>query len=126
MRITNKQGIHGLIDHVGGPVTGELIRSMAFGGKVIINGGMSPASFALHNFDVLLSGIEIKSHVYRYFFNPPVPSDAAINQEIANLSAQPEFRTPLGGIHSLENFRTAITETLQNPQKGKHILKMSK
>jgi NADPH2:quinone reductase len=39
MQVTQNKGINGIVDSVGGPVTGELIRSMAFGGQVIINGG---------------------------------------------------------------------------------------
>ncbi|PSL33626.1 quinone oxidoreductase family protein [Chitinophaga ginsengisoli] len=125
MRITQNKGINGVIDNVGGPVTGELIRSMAFGGRVIINGGMSANRFELHNFDILMSGIEIKSHVYRYFFNPPKEADTPILNEIITISAQPGFQVPLGGIHDLEDFNRAITESIEYPQKGKHIFKIS-
>jgi NADPH:quinone reductase-like Zn-dependent oxidoreductase len=125
MKITGNKGINGVIDNVGGPVTGELIRSMGFGGRVIINGGMSTSKFELHNFDILLSGIEIKSHVYRYFFNPPKEADTTTLEEIINISAQPDFLTPLGGMHGLEDFDLAITETIKFPQKGKHIFRIT-
>jgi NADPH2:quinone reductase len=125
MKITKNKGINGVIDNVGGQVTGELIRSMALGGRVIINGGMSPDKFELHNFDILMSGIEIKSHVYRYFFNPPKEADATILEEIETISTQPGFQAPLGGIHSLEDFDTAIAESIKFPQKGKHIFRIS-
>lgn len=125
MKITKNKGINGVIDNVGGPVTGELIRSMAFGGRVIINGGMSVNRFELHNFDILLSGIEIKSHVYRYFFNPPKEEDTIALEEIITISAQPGFQVPLGGIHGLEDFDLAVTESIKFPQKGKHIFKIS-
>ncbi|RBL90539.1 quinone oxidoreductase family protein [Chitinophaga flava] len=125
MQITNNQGINAVIDNVGGPVTGELIRSMAFGGRVIINGGMSPDKFELHNFDILMSGAEIKSHVYRYFFNPPTAADAAVLKEIISISSQPGFQTPLGGMHSLADVETAVTESIQYPQKGKRIFSIS-
>jgi NADPH:quinone reductase-like Zn-dependent oxidoreductase len=125
MKITKNKGINGVIDNVGGPVTGELIRSMAFGGRVIINGGMSINKFELHNFDILLSGIEIKSHVYRYFFNPPKEADTTILEEIATISAQPGFQSPLGGIHGLEDLDMAITGSIKASQKGKHIFRIS-
>ncbi|OQP57705.1 hypothetical protein A3860_08725 [Niastella vici] len=125
MKLTENQGINGVIDNVGGPVTGELIRSMTFGGRLIINGGMSANRFELHNFDILLRGIEIKSHVYRYFFNPPKEKDTTILKEIITLSAQPDFQVPLGGLHGLEDFGMAIAESIKFPQKGKHVFKIS-
>ena len=125
MEITQNKGINGIIDNVGGPVTGELIRSMAFGGQVIINGGMSLDKFELHNFDILLSGIQIKSHVYRYFFTPPKIEDMAVLGEIAAISGQSNFQTPIGGIHHLENFQTAINATINSPERGKHIFGIS-
>ena len=121
MEITQNKGISGIIDNVGGSVTGELIRSMDFGGQVVINGGMSLDKFELHNFDILLKGIQIKSHVYRYFFTPPKIEDMAVLGEIAEISGQSNFQTPVGGIHSLENFQTAIDATINSPERGKHI-----
>jgi NADPH:quinone reductase-like Zn-dependent oxidoreductase len=122
--ITSNKGINAVIDNVGGPVTGELIRSMAFGGQVIINGGMSAERFELHNFDVLLCGIEIRSHVYRYFFTPPQPSEMQILRQIAEAAASPQFKVPVGGLNRLEDFKSAITETLTLPGRGKQFFEI--
>lgn len=124
-RATGGQGINALIDNVGGPVTGDLIRNMAFGGQVIINGGMSSERFALHNFDVLLNGLEIRSHVYRYFFTPPKPEDMRTMAEIATAAAPETFKVAVGGMNALTDFRHAITETLDNPQRGKQFFAMA-
>ncbi|TKB34080.1 MAG: hypothetical protein E5W81_29825, partial [Mesorhizobium sp.] len=51
MDITGGAGLNGIIDNVGGPVSGELIRTLALGGQMVINGGMSAERFELHNFD---------------------------------------------------------------------------
>jgi NADPH:quinone reductase-like Zn-dependent oxidoreductase len=120
--ITGGKEIVALIDNVGGPVTGELIRAMAFGGQVIINGGMSPERFELHNFDVLLSGLDIRSHVYRYFFDPPKPGDMPTMQAIA--AAADSFRVPIGGMNALEDHRRAVAETLRSPERGKQFFDM--
>jgi NADPH:quinone reductase-like Zn-dependent oxidoreductase len=119
--ITKGVGLAALVDNVGGPVTGELIRSMAFGGQVVINGGMSPDRFALHNFDVLMSGIEIKSHVYRYFFAPPKPADIQELSEIAAAAELDDFKVPVGGLNNLEQFKTAVQNTLEHPERGKQF-----
>jgi NADPH:quinone reductase len=120
--ITGGKGIVALIDNVGGPVTGELIRAMAFGGQVIINGGMSPERFELHNFDVLLSGLEIRSHVYRYFFDPPKAADMPTMQTIA--AASDRFKVPIGGMNALEDYHRAVVETLGSPERGKQFFDM--
>jgi NADPH2:quinone reductase len=125
MEITRNNGISGVVDSVGGSVTGELIRSMAFGGQVIINGGMSPERFQLHNFDVLLRGIEIKAYVYRYFFNPPQEGDTEMLQQIAEIFSQPDFQVPLGGVHALDDFKTAVDESINHPERGKRLFKIS-
>jgi NADPH:quinone reductase-like Zn-dependent oxidoreductase len=125
MEITQNKGINGLVDNVGGRVTGELIRSIIFGGRAIINGGMSAERFELHNFDVLLKGLEIKGHAYRYFFTPPPTSDKEFIREIAAVSGRPSFEVPIGGLHALEDFEAAIDATLRNTGRGKHLFRMS-
>jgi NADPH2:quinone reductase len=61
MEITQRQGVNGVVDCVGGPVVGELIRSLSFGGQFIIYFGFNPKSFELHNFDILMKGSGIQS-----------------------------------------------------------------
>ncbi len=124
MEITQNKGINGLVDNVGGPVTGELIRSIVLGGRVIINGGMSAEHFELHNFDVLLKGLEIKGHVYRYFFTPPPEGDKEFIREIAAGSGRPSFEVPIGGLHALEDFGAAVDATIRNSGRGKHLFRM--
>jgi NADPH:quinone reductase-like Zn-dependent oxidoreductase len=124
MEITQGSGIHGVIDNVGGPALGELVRSMAFGGQAIINGGMSAETFELHNFDVLLNGVEIRSSVYRYFFTPPQPGDEVSLREIAEIFGRADFHVPSGGSHPLADFREAIAESWSHPERGKRSFRM--
>jgi NADPH:quinone reductase len=119
MRITDSEGAHGIVDSTGGPVVGELIRSTALGAQVIIYGGMSPDNFVLHNFDILLKVIAIKSYVYRYFFNSPQQRDTDFLLEIARLSSQ--FKVPVAGMHPLEDFNVAVEGTIRQPEQGKHF-----
>lgn len=122
MDITGNKGVNGIIDNVGGPVTGELIRCTAFGGKLIINGGMSAEKYTLHNFDILLKGLQVQPHVYRYFFTPPLPEDMAMLKEIAEMTAG--FTSNVSAGHALEDFKTAIKESIHFSEKGKHIFIM--
>lgn len=114
-----------MIDCVGGAIAGDLIRSLAIGGQFVIYGGFSSERFQLHNFDVLMRGAAIKSYVYRYFFNPPPVDDRKLLLEIADICARPEFNLRIGGAHALDDFKTAIGETLDRPESGKRILKMA-
>lgn len=122
--VTGGAGLHGVVDNVGGPATGTLIRSLAFGGRVVINGGMSEDSFTLHNFDLLLNGVTLRPIVYRYFFGPPPPGDAAMLRELAEVFARPEIRVPLGGVHPLDDAERAIVESWARPGNGKRIFRM--
>jgi NADPH2:quinone reductase len=81
--------------------------------------GMSAAKFELHNLDVLLRGIEIKSYVYRYFFTPPRPDETEELNEIA--AASFHFKVPVGGLNRLDEFKRAVTETLNHPERGKQF-----
>ncbi|TIV01954.1 MAG: hypothetical protein E5W00_22490, partial [Mesorhizobium sp.] len=124
MDMTGGAGLYGIIDNVGGPASGELIRTLAMGGQMVINGGMSSERFELHNFDVLLSGIEIRANIYRYFFSPPVEADRPVLREIVDIFGQPDFHVPVGGIHPLAEFELAVTNSLDRADLGKQIFRM--
>jgi NADPH2:quinone reductase len=123
--ITKQKGVNAVIDCVGGAMASDLIRSLALGGQFVIYGGFSPEKFQLHNFDVLMKGAGIKSYIYRYFFSPPRADDRGFLDEIAGISAGPEFNVRIGGVHALGDFKTAIAETWDRPESGKRILKMA-
>jgi NADPH:quinone reductase-like Zn-dependent oxidoreductase len=124
MEITENNGVNGVIDCVGGALLGELLRSTALGAQIIIYGGYSSEKFELHNFDILMKGSTIKSYVYRYFFTPPPAVDRQLLQEIADVSGRADFTVPLAGIHPLEDFRTAIYESVNHPENGKRFFRM--
>ena len=125
IEITHRNGLNAVIDCVGGPLATELIKSLAGGGQFVIYGGFSSERFQLHNFDLLMKGAGIKSYIYRYFFDPPPASDRALLEEIAKVSAKPEFNIRIGGLHTLDDFKTAIHETLHQSESGKRLFRMS-
>jgi NADPH:quinone reductase len=126
MEITGNQGVNGVIDCVGGPSAGELIRSLAVGGQFVIYGGFSAEKFELHNFDILMKGSGIKSHIYRYFFTPPKEADREVLSEVIEIFGRPEFKIPIGGVHDLGEFKVAVDETLNRPERGKHFFRMGR
>lgn len=125
MEITQGRGVDGVIDCLGGPVLGDLIRSATLGAQVIIYGGMSSERIAIHNFDVLLKVVTIRPHVYRYFFTPPPAHDTGFLEKVAAVAGQLDFRITIGGRHALDDFRTAVHETIHHPERGKRFLKFS-
>ena len=106
--ITGGAGVSAVIDAVGGPALPELIRSTKMGGKVILYGGMSEQYFELHNNDVYLNGITIESYIYRHFFQPPSPEEAATIREIIDLTRDPSFIVPVSGKYELDEHKTAV------------------
>jgi len=72
-----------------------------------------------------MKGSGIKSYIYRYFFEPPKEQDKAFLQELIETSARSEFRVRVRGMHPLADFRSAIQETIEQPQHGKHFFKMA-
>jgi hypothetical protein len=94
------------------------------GAQVIIYGGYSSEKFDLHNFDVLMKDSTIKSYVYRYFFTPPPAGDRQLLQEITDISGQADFKVPVAGLHPLEDFRTAIYESVNHSENGKRFFQM--
>jgi NADPH:quinone reductase-like Zn-dependent oxidoreductase len=123
--ITGGAGLNAVIDCVGGPLAGDLLRTMAYAGSMVIYGGYSPEPFQLHNFDVLLREATIKSYGYRYFFTPPPAEDAALLQQIAEISGAPGFHSPVGGRHALEDFAAALTASIEHPEQGKRIFSIA-
>ncbi|MFA6083465.1 zinc-binding alcohol dehydrogenase family protein [Mucilaginibacter sp.] len=120
-RITSNAGINGVIDNVGGPALVEMIKSAVYGSKIIINGNMSLEKFALHNNDILFNGIEIRPYVYRYLLDPPKEADKAFLDKIISMSAEPDFTVKIGGTHKLDDYKNAVSGTLYEAEKGKHV-----
>lgn len=125
MDLTQSKGLNGIVDNVGGPLTVELIKSTAFGSTLVINGGMSDEKYTLHNNDIYLNGLTIKSHIYRYFFSPPNKQDIHMLNEIITISSKDDFNVPIAKIHSLEEYAVAVAESFHGKNKGKHIFKIS-
>lgn len=115
----------GVIDSVGGPLAGDLVRSLADGGRFVIYGGYSPEKFSIHNFDLLIKGAEIRTYIYRYFFDPPKAGDFPELGKIAELTEPAEFRVSVGGTYALDDFKAAIYETAHRPELGKRFFTMA-
>jgi NADPH:quinone reductase len=124
-RVTDGRGADAIIDCVGGPQLGDLIRSVARGAQVIVYGGLSAERFELHAFDLLMNVVDIRTYAYRYFFAPPSSEDLPWLHRIVEASAADDFKVRVGGLHKLEDFRQAITETIERPEYGKRFFSIS-
>ncbi len=122
--LTGGDGLNAVIDCVGGPAFGDLIRGAALHCQVIVYGGMSEESFHLHNYDILLKNVSIRAHGYRYFFSPSRSHDNGFLQEVIGASSASDFRVPFGGLHKLDDFTNAIEQTLSYAGGGKHFFRM--
>lgn len=123
-KITQGKHLNGVIDSVGGALAGDLVRSLADGGRFVIYGGYSPEKFSIHNFDLLIKGAEIRTYIYRYFFDPPKSGDFPELEKIAEITEAAAFRIPIGGSHPLDDFKAAIYETAHRPELGKRFFNM--
>lgn len=120
--ITGGKGLRAAIDGVGGPMAGDLVRSLAFGGKFIVYGGFSQERFSLHNFDILMNGVTIEPYLYRYFFEPPKFEDRAWLEDIVRTTKSENFRVRSAGAHAPEDFAVAVREAFERPEAGKRFL----
>lgn len=111
--LTGGEGLHAILDGVGGPLLGDLVRSAALGAQVVIYGGVSLENFSLHNFDILMRAIEVRAYIYRFFFEPPKPEYAETLRQIFAVSGDLSFVAPLGGMHDLKDYRAAIEKSLE-------------
>ncbi|WP_394822461.1 zinc-binding alcohol dehydrogenase family protein [Pendulispora albinea] len=119
--LTRGQGLSAIIDPVGGPLVGDLVRALAWAGRLVIYGGYGNDRFALHNFDILMKDVRIGAYVYRYFFDPPKKSDSTVLEAITELAQSPDFRVRVGGTHPLEDFERAVRESWERPEQGKRF-----
>jgi NADPH2:quinone reductase len=115
MELTGGQGLHGVIDCVGGPLLRDLFECLVPGGQIVIYGGMSGERFALHNLEVLLNMVTIKPYIYRFFDRPPRSHEQEGLRQLIDIFGHDTFRIPVGGAYRLEEFREAL-----DPGKGKN------
>lgn len=123
--LRGSDGLHAVIDCVGGSLLSALVQRLALGGRAIIYGGYDTAKFELHNFDVLMRDVTIQAYIYRFFFEAPAASDRPLLQQIIDATAGDDFVVPLGSLHALADFRTALDATLATPERGKRFLTFS-
>lgn len=121
LQLTANKGVNGVVDNVGGKVLEELIRTTAFGSKVIINGNMSIDKFELHNNDILFNGIEIKPYIYRYLLVPPKPEDKAFLEHIIRITSSRDFHVKIAVTHQLKDYELAVSASLYDAGNGKHV-----
>lgn len=112
-------GLHGVVDCVGGPDFAALARALRLGSGAVIYGGFSAEPFSLHNLDILLNVLEIRSYVYRYFFSPPPPGDEGRIRQILALSEHLDLKVPEAGRYRLEDFRQAFANVTSGEQAGR-------
>ena len=112
-------GLHGVVDCVGGPGFAALARALRLGSRAVIYGGFSPEPFSLHNLDILLNVLEIRSYVYRYFFNPPGPDDEGRVRQVLALSEHLDLKVPQAARYGLEAFREAFADVISGAEMGR-------
>lgn len=122
LAITGGRPPNAVIDAVGGPPVGDLVRALAIGGRAIVYGALKDGTFALSNADLLMRAASIESYAYRYFFAPPPPEDAAFLAHVTAATGGSDFVVRIAGEHPLEDFATAIRESVENPGAGKRLL----
>lgn len=112
--ITAGEGIHAIIDAVGGPLLTTLVHNASFGAKVIIYGSLSEQRFELHNSDIYLKGLTIESYIYRHFFTPPAPMEIATLREIIGIASDPSFIAPVSGRYIFDEYKTAVKNSFSS------------
>lgn len=112
--VTEGKGVCAIIDAVGGPLLVELVQSAAFGGKVILYGGLSEQRFQLHNNDIYLKGLTIESYIYRHFFTPPAPEEGATLREMIDIAGDPSFMAPVSGRYRFEEYKAAVSNSFSS------------
>jgi NADPH:quinone reductase-like Zn-dependent oxidoreductase len=123
-RATGGHGLDAVVDGVGGTNAKRLIENLAPGGSFVIHGGFSDETYPVHNFDFLMKAATLRTYIYRFFFEPPKPSDATMLRELIKATADGDFVAPIAAEHPLEDFRQAIEGSLQHPPRGKRIFRM--
>lgn len=119
---TGGTGLHGVADAVGGEVLTQLLEALAFRGRVVIVGAYDAQPFEVSGLKVLMDLHEIRSYVYRYFFEPPAAGDGQYLKSVLDELADPDTIVPIAGRHRLEDFREALEETALRPEAGKRVL----
>lgn len=120
--VTGGAGLNGVADAVGGEVLTQLLEALAFRGRAVIVGAYDLQPFKASALKVLMDLQEIRSYVYRYFFEPPAAGDADYLKSVLDELADPATVVPIAGRHRLEDFREALEETAARPETGKRVL----
>lgn len=114
--------LSGVVDAIGGAVLSGLLEALGFRGRAVIVGAYDLAPFQTNALRVLMQDQVIRGYIYRYFFNAPPVSDTAWIASVLEELADPTVEVLIAGVRPLEDFRTALEETVRAPERGKQVL----
>ena len=122
---TGGQGLDGIIDCVAGPAAGELVRQCNPLSRMQIYGCLDAGNMGLGGHDILYRFLEIIPYSYPFSFDPPVtPEDFAFIDRVIQETHKLRPFVPVGGIHSISDYRDAIAGRPIAGGYGKCFLRM--
>jgi len=119
---TGGQELSGVVDAVGGEVLTQLLEALGFKGRAVVVGAYDLRPFQAGALKVLMDLQEIRSYVYRYFFDPPAPGDADYLASVLAELADPEIEVRIAGRWAIKDHRRALEAATFRPEGGKHVL----
>ncbi|UUZ86811.1 zinc-binding dehydrogenase [Paenibacillus sp. P26] len=126
LRLTVQQGVHAVLDPVGGEVRTKSFEVLQPLGRLVVLGNAGGRPDAMHSYSDLwfnnriLSGFQIGSYS---LFNPELVGTRAL--EALNLLARKELRSEVHGIYTLDGAEEAFRLLAQGVTRGKLLLKVN-
>lgn len=116
--------IRGAVDAVGGQPGGELLSLVGKNGVMASLGGMTGEPLTLNPNDLIFKQSQVKG-----FWGAVQMQEATaetlqrLTAELIDRAATGKLKLPTGGVYSLEDIKTAVSEEVQSDKKGKILLK---
>jgi NADPH:quinone reductase-like Zn-dependent oxidoreductase len=125
-RITGGRGAGYALDCVGGPLTGEVVRCLSLGGRLVLYGTLDDRPISLPVRDLLMANQRVSGFYLGHWVaaQSPLRMLGAL-RAVKRLAAEGVFHAEVSATYPLEEVAQAVTAALQPGRTGKVMLRLT-
>jgi NADPH:quinone reductase-like Zn-dependent oxidoreductase len=124
-RITGGRGAGYALDCVGGPLTGEVVRCLSLGGRLVLYGTLDDRPISLPVRDLLMANLRVSGFYLGHWVaaQSPLRMLGAL-RAVKRLAAEGVFHAEVSATYPLEEVAQAVTAAMQPGRTGKVMLRL--
>jgi NADPH:quinone reductase-like Zn-dependent oxidoreductase len=125
-RITGGRGVGYALDCVGGPLTGEVVRCLGFGGRLLVYGTLDDSPIAIPSRDLMMPGAEISGFLLPNWVSRQSPLKLlGVLRDVKRLMVDGIFHAEVAETYPLAAAADAVAAAIKPGRTGKVMIRIT-